>query len=105
MGVQGTHDLLVNIIDPSRAVDDEHRTWNIALRNGSFATGIIGRENEKSVTLRLPGGVEQEIKVADIKSDSQSMIYKRLSGSKGTYRATALTGPKRGLVSEPFKAR
>jgi putative membrane-bound dehydrogenase-like protein len=72
MGVHGTHDLLVHIIDPSRVVDDEHRTWNIALKNGSFATGIIGRENDRSVTLRLPGGVEQEIKVADIKSRQNS---------------------------------
>ncbi len=58
----------IHIIDPSRVVDNEHRTWNLALKNGTFATGIIARENERSLTLRLPGGVEQEVKVADIKS-------------------------------------
>ena len=49
-------------------VDNEHRTWNIALKNGQFATGIIARENDRTVTLKLPGGTMQDIKVADIKS-------------------------------------
>ncbi|MGV3533976.1 MAG: PVC-type heme-binding CxxCH protein, partial [Chthoniobacteraceae bacterium] len=28
IGVHGTHELLVHILDPSRVVDNEHRTWN-----------------------------------------------------------------------------
>jgi hypothetical protein len=49
-------------------VDNEHRTWSVALKDGTFAVGIIARENESSLTLHLPGGVSQDIKVADIKS-------------------------------------
>jgi putative heme-binding domain-containing protein len=68
IGVHGTAELLTHILDPSRVVDNEHRTWALSLKNGSFATGIIARENERSLTVRLPGGIEQEIKIADLKS-------------------------------------
>ena len=49
-------------------VDNEHRTWNLALRDGTFAVGIIARENDRSLTLRLPGGAVQEIQIADLKT-------------------------------------
>ena len=65
---------------------------------------VTGSEKRIKVRIEKQSGSKWK-KIADVKSDSQSMIYKRLSGSKGTYRATALTGPKKGLVSEPFKAR
>jgi hypothetical protein len=68
IGVHGTNELLIHIIDPSRVVDNEHRTWSIALKDGTFAVGIIARENDKQLTLHLPGGISQDIKIADIKS-------------------------------------
>ena len=68
IGVHGTNELLIHIIDPSRVVDNEHRTWSIALKDGTFALGIIARENDSSLTLHLPGGISQDIKIADIKS-------------------------------------
>ena len=68
IGVQGTNELLISIIDPSRVVDNEHRTWSIALKNGTFAVGIVARENDRTLTLHLPGGISQDIKIADIKS-------------------------------------
>ncbi|MEK0445370.1 MAG: hypothetical protein RLZZ399_691 [Verrucomicrobiota bacterium] len=68
MGVHGTHELLVHILDPSRVVDNEHRTWSVGLKNGSFAVGIIASENDRGLTLRLPGGVSTDIRAADVKS-------------------------------------
>jgi hypothetical protein len=83
IGVHGTHELLIHIIDPSRVVDNEHRTWNIALKNGGFATGIIARENDRSLTLRMGGGLEQEIKIADIKSRQDSGLSLMPEGFEG----------------------
>jgi putative membrane-bound dehydrogenase-like protein len=83
IGVHGTHELLIHIIDPSRVVDADHRTWNIALKSGSFATGIIARENDRSLTLRLGGGVEQEIKIADIKSRQETGVSLMPEGFEG----------------------
>ena len=108
IGVHGTHELLVHIIDPSRVVDNEHRTWNLALKNGQFATGIIARENETTVTLKLPGGILQDAKTSDIKSrqdtgmslmpeglealgaDTLRDILAYLSGGSDKYRALNL---------------
>ncbi|MEA3212055.1 MAG: hypothetical protein QOE70_5112 [Chthoniobacter sp.] len=110
IGVHGASELLVSILDPSRLVDNEHRTWSLALKNGSFATGIIARENERALTLRLPGGAEQEIKAADIKSrqdtglslmpegfealgaDGLRDLLAYLAGGSGKFRALNLTG-------------
>lgn len=83
IGVHGTHELLVHIIDPSRVVDNEHRTWNLALKNGQFATGIIARENEKTVTVKLPGGIAQDVRVADIKSRQDTGLSLMPEGFEG----------------------
>ena len=83
IGVHGTHELLVHIIDPSRVVDNEHRTWNLALKNGQFATGIISRENDRTVTLKLPGGVAQDVKVSDIKSRQDTGLSLMPEGFEG----------------------
>lgn len=109
IGVHGVHELLVHIIDPSRVVDNEHRTWSIALKNGQFTTGIIARENDRTMTLKLPGGVMQDVKVADIKSrqdtgvslmpegfellgtDALRDVLAYLSGGSSKYRAINLT--------------
>jgi hypothetical protein len=108
IGVQGTNELLISIIDPSRVVDNEHRTWSIALKNGTFAVGIIARENDRTLTLHLPGGISQDIKMADIKSrqdtglslmpeglealgaDTLRDILAYLRGSSGKFRAVNL---------------
>ncbi len=68
IGVHGSHELLVHILDPSRVVDNEHRTWSIGLKNGSFAVGIIARENLRGLTLALPGGASMDIRAEDVKS-------------------------------------
>jgi hypothetical protein len=109
IGVHGTAELLTHIVDPSRVVDNEHRTWSIALKNGTFATGIIARENDRSLTLRLPGGIEQEIKTGDVKSRQDTGlslmpegfealgaeglrdILAHLAGGTGKYRAVNLS--------------
>lgn len=83
IGVHGTHELLVHIVDPSRVVDNEHRTWNLALKNGQFATGIIARENERTLTVKLPGGMMQDVRVADIKSRQDTGLSLMPEGLEG----------------------
>ena len=68
MGVHSAAELLTSIVDPGRVVDNEHRTWSLTMKDGTFAVGIITRENDATLTLRLPGGIDQEIKTGDIKS-------------------------------------
>ena len=67
----GSHpvlELLTNIVNPSLVVDDEHRTWNITMKDGSQYSALIGSENETRVQIRQPGGITVDLKAADIAS-------------------------------------
>ena len=67
----GSHpaaELLVHIVDPSRMVDDEHRTWNVKLKDGTLYSALIASENTAVLRLKQPGGIVIEVKVADIAS-------------------------------------
>ncbi len=65
----GSHpvaELLVHIIDPNRMVDDEHRTWNITLKDDTQYSALIAGENSASVKIRMAGGVTMDLKTSDI---------------------------------------
>jgi len=71
----GSHppaEMLVHIVDPNRMVDDEHRTWNMKMKDGTQYSALIGSENPTFVKLKLPGGLSAELKVADIVSRERS---------------------------------
>ena len=68
IGSHPASELLVHIVDPNRMVDDEHRTWNIKLKDGMQYSALIGSENAVVMKLKQPGGVTVEVKVADIAS-------------------------------------
>ena len=68
MGSHPAAELLMHIVDPSRMVDDEHRTWNIKMKDGTQYSALIAGENDAIVKLRQPAGVTVELKAADIAS-------------------------------------
>ena len=71
----GSHpaaELLVHIVDPNRMVDDEHRTWNFKMKDGTQYSALIGSENPSFVKLKLQGGLSAELKVGDIVSRERS---------------------------------
>jgi putative heme-binding domain-containing protein len=55
-------------VNPSLVVDDEHRTWNITMKDGTLHSALIASENEARVQIRMPGGVTQDLKTSDIVS-------------------------------------
>ena len=65
----GSHppaELLMHIVDPNRMVDDEHRTWNITMKDGTQYSALISSENDASVKIRMAAGVALDLKTADI---------------------------------------
>jgi hypothetical protein len=66
MGAHPVADLLTHIVDPSLVVDNEHRTWNFSMKNGTQFAGIIASENPARIQLRQPGAPELELKIDDI---------------------------------------
>jgi putative heme-binding domain-containing protein len=71
LGGIGSHpvmELLTHIVNPNLVVDDEHRTWNITMKDGTQYSALIASENESRVQIRQPGGTTAELKTADIAS-------------------------------------
>ncbi len=66
IGAHPVMELLTHIVNPSLVVDDEHRTWNITLKDGTQYSALIATENETRVQLRQPGGNTLDLKTADI---------------------------------------
>jgi putative heme-binding domain-containing protein len=65
----GSHpaaELLVHIVDPNRMVDDEHRTWNLTLKDGTQHSALIASENAAMVRLRMAAGVTLDVPAGDI---------------------------------------
>jgi len=71
LGGIGSHpvpELLTHIVNPNLVVDDEHRTWNITMKDGTQYSALIATENEARVQIRMPGGITLDLKAADIAS-------------------------------------
>ncbi len=65
----GSHpvlELLTSIVNPNLVVDDEHRTWNLTLKDGTQYSALIASENETRVQIRQPGGITTDLKTANI---------------------------------------
>ncbi|MBK1883367.1 ThuA domain-containing protein [Luteolibacter pohnpeiensis] len=71
IGSHPVNELLTHIVDPSLVVDDEHRTWNIKMKDGTQYSALIASENDKRVQLRLPGGATLDLDPANIESRSK----------------------------------
>jgi len=77
MGSHPASDLLTHIIDPSLVVDDEHRTWNLTMKDGTQYSGLIASENQTRIQLKQPGGAVLDLKpgaVADRKKAGNSLM-------------------------------
>jgi hypothetical protein len=66
--------------------------------------GVAAGAGKVKVRIEKKSGSKYK-KVGDIRSDSQGMIYRRLNTGKGSYRATVLSGGRKGLASVTYKAR
>jgi uncharacterized protein len=65
MGVHGKHELLVNLIDPNRAVETNYVSFNVRLKNGEVFNGIVAKETRDLVVLKNNEG-DREIRRSDI---------------------------------------
>ena len=69
--------LLLNILDPNRAVDANYFSYTLITRQGKAYTGLIKAETAGSITIRLPEGKEETILRSDVdelKTTGQSLM-------------------------------
>lgn len=65
MGARGASELLSQIIDPNREVEQNYWAHNITTKNNETFTGVISSENASTLTLATQAGVK-EIAKSDI---------------------------------------
>lgn len=75
------------------ARDDRVLVWGLASGSGRSSIAIEKKSGSRWKRLGY------------VRSDARGMIYRRISGRRGTYRAKVVRGRHRGLLSEQFKAR
>ncbi len=64
--VKTQEQLLVDILDPNRAVDNNYFSYTLVETSGKVSTGIISSETSSSVTLKQPEGKTITVLRADI---------------------------------------
>lgn len=71
---QPKESILLHIIVPDYEIVPGFTAYNVELQDGSSYSGLIISETDASLTLRLPGGVEQNILRTNVKSLQSSKI-------------------------------
>ena len=69
--------LLLNILDPNRAIDNNYFSYTIVMDSGKVLTGIIANETANSVTLRQPENKTVTLlkeEILEMKSDGVSLM-------------------------------
>jgi len=69
--------LLTDILQPNRAIDNNFLGYNVRLLDGTVATGILSAETTTSITLRQQGGKEAVIprsEIDELKSSGLSLM-------------------------------
>lgn len=69
--------LLTDILQPNRAIDNNYLGYNVRLLDGMVATGILSAETATSITLRQQGGKEAVIprtEIDELKSSGLSLM-------------------------------
>lgn len=77
VAANGGDKLLVSIFDPNREVAPNFTAWTVETAEGETLTGLLVRETDSAVTLKLAGGTEAVLSRAQIKvlrQESRSLM-------------------------------
>src|SRR6185503_13001536 len=69
--------LLTDILQPNRAIDNNYLGYTVRLLDGTILTGILTAETATSITLRQQGGKDAVIarsEIDELKSSGQSLM-------------------------------
>ena len=88
----GPDKLLVSILDPDREVAPNFVAWTVETKEGVSVTGLLARESDSAVTLKIAGGAEEVFPRA------------RLARLVPTGRSLMPEGLESGLTTEDIAA-
>ena len=66
----GVEKLLISILDPNREVVANYMAYDVALKNGTTHTGLLGEETTTHIRIKLPLGQQVLLPRAQVKSMS-----------------------------------
>ena len=66
----GAEKLLISILDPNREVAANYMAYDVALKNGTTHTGLLGDETTTHIRIKLPLGQQVLLPRAEVKSMS-----------------------------------
>lgn len=64
----GKQSILGNIIDPNKEVAPQYQAFQFQLKSGDAFVGMIASENERSVSVSLPGGITKSFPRSEVES-------------------------------------
>ncbi len=73
----GPNRLLVSILDPNREVAPNFAAWTAEPKDSESVTGLLARESDTTVTLKLAGGTESTFsraQLTSLKSEGRSLM-------------------------------
>lgn len=73
----GPDKLLVSILDPNREVAPNFAAWSVETKDGDSVPGLLARETDSAVTLRLAGGTESVFprdRIKSLRQDGRSLM-------------------------------
>jgi putative membrane-bound dehydrogenase-like protein len=73
----GPEKLLVSILDPNREVAPNFRAWSAETKDGETFSGLLVRETDSTVTLKLAGGLDKSLprsRLATLKEEAHSLM-------------------------------
>ncbi len=73
MAVHPKHEILMNVLDPSRSVESNFRTYQILTGDGKVITGMLAGESAKSVRVINTQGQEVQVLRDDIEEMNASV--------------------------------
>lgn len=76
--------LLHDIVDPNAAVDSRYLNYQVKTTDGRIVTGMIERETDNEVSLKMMGGTEVVISKSDIEEFSSLGISYMMEGLEGS---------------------
>ncbi|HUF60750.1 MAG TPA: PVC-type heme-binding CxxCH protein [Verrucomicrobiales bacterium] len=97
----GREKILLSVVDPSREVPLEYMAYQVETTAGDTLLGILARETEERIELRLPGGLERSVERTELRSLRSLGISAMPPGLCEDLDAEEVAGLLKFVESEP----
>jgi putative heme-binding domain-containing protein len=75
IGIKGSKEnLFESLLEPSKAIADQHVSWAIETADGVTITGLLVKETETALTIRDANGKDTVIDVKNIERRRKSLV-------------------------------